>query len=346
MKADTRTSLREDPDAIAAKWVGRLDAGLTPEEQVELRQWRTDDVRNEAAFARFQATWSALGRARRTGAAAVLTKQLTALAHRQRRRRFAAAGAGLALLLAVGLSRWAHAPSLAVASSASQVVLLGPERRELPDGSKIEYPAGSVFSVDYSGPVRRVILSQGEALFQVAKNPDRAFVVEVAGVEVRAVGTAFSVQLGHEAVDVLVTEGTVRVEPSRVATGTIAAAANPPPEPEAAVLTVGQKTVVPLSASSAPAAVTVASPDEVSARLAWRNPRVEFSGARFSEVVAVMNKYNRVQFVIGDSTLADVPMSGLFRADDPETFLRMLESGFGVKAEHRSSEQIVLRKAP
>jgi len=110
------------------------------------------------------------------------------------------------------------------------------------------------------------------------------------------------------------------------------------------VLTVGQKTIVPLSASSSPAAVTDAAPDEVSARLAWRNPRVEFSGARFSEVVAVMNKYNRIQFVIGDSTLADVPMSGLFRADDPETFVQMLESGFGVKAEHRSSGQIVLRR--
>lgn len=346
MRADTRNSPPEDPDAIAAKWVGRLDAGLTPQEQVELQRWRTADLRNEEAFARFQATWLALGRARRTGAAPALNLELTALARRQRRRRFAAAGAGLALLIAVGVSWRAHAPSSAVASSTPQVVLLGPERRELPDGSTIEYPAGAVFSVDYSGPLRRVILSQGEALFQVAKNPDRGFVVAAAGVEVRALGTAFSVQLGQEAVDVLVTEGTVRVEPSRPAAGAAASAATPPPEPEAAVLTVGQKTVVPLSASSSPAAVTAAAPDEVSARLAWRNPRVEFSGARFSDVVAVMNKYNRVQFVIGDSTLADVPMSGLFRADDPETFVQMLESGFGVKAEHRSSGQIVLRKTP
>lgn len=346
MKPDTRNSPPEDPDAIAAKWVGRLDAGPTPEEQVELQRWRADDVRNEAAFARFQATWSELGRARRTGVAPALSRQLTELARKQRRRRFAVAGASLAILLAVGVSWWARAPSSAVASSTPQVVLLGPERRELPDGSTIEYPAGSVFSVDYSGQLRRVILRQGEAMFHVAKNPARSFVVEVAGVEVRALGTAFSVQLGREAVDVLVTEGTVSVEPPRPANGAAVPAGNPPPEPGAAVLTVGQKTIVPLSASSSPATVTAAAPDEVSARLAWRNPRVEFSGARFSEVVTVMNKYNKVQFVIGDSTLADVPMSGLFCADDPETFVRMLESGFGVRAEHRSSGQIVLRKAP
>jgi transmembrane sensor len=189
-------------------------------------------------------------------------------------------------------------------------------------------------------------LSKGEGLFQVAKNPERAFVVAAAGVEVRALGTAFSVQVGQEAVDVLVTEGTVRVESPRAAIAGKASGSTPDLMPEAAVLTVGQKAIVPLSPSGTASAVTAVEPEEVAERLAWRNPRVEFSGAPFSAVVAVMNRHNRVQFVIGDSTLGQVPMSGLFRADDPETFVRMLEAGFGVKAEHRSPGQILLRKAP
>jgi len=71
---------------------------------------------------------------------------------------------------------------------------------------------------------------------------------------------------------------------------------------------------------------------------------VEFSGAPLSEVVTVLNRYNRTKFVLGDAELAKVPLSGLFRADDTETFMRMLETGFGIASEQRGGE-IVLRKA-
>jgi transmembrane sensor len=346
MNRDTRNSSAEDPDAVAATWVGRLDSGLTPEEEAELQGWRAADPRHEAAFDRFQEMWSALGRPRRTGAAPELTRELTALARRQRRRRFAVAGAGVAVLLAASASWWSHlAAFLPAGSSAPQVVLLIPERRALPDGSTIDYPAGAVISIDYSDDVRRVVLSRGEGLFQVANNPARPFVVEAAGVEVRALGTAFSIQIGREAVDVLVTEGTVSVERPRAATGGATSSIQPNPASEAAVLSVGQKAIVPLSAGSA-GAVTAVDAAEIAARLAWRSPRVEFSGAPFADVVAVINRHNRTQFIIDDPTLGQVPMSGLFRADDPETFLRMIEAGLGVKAEHRSPGQIHLRKAP
>jgi transmembrane sensor len=346
MSGDTRKFVPEDLDTTAAKWIGRLDSGLTPEEEVELGRWRAADRRNEAAFARFRATWCALGRARRTGGAPELNRQLTALTRKQRRRRFAIAGASLAILMAAAVSWWASGALLLPARSSTQpMVLLIPERRALPDGSTIEYRSGTVFSVDYSGELRRVVLRDGEALFEVAKNPERAFVVDAAGVEVRALGTAFSVQISQETVDVLVTEGSVRVEPRRPAIGGNARESAPNLEPDAAILTVGQKTIVPLT-TTGPAVVTSVEPDEVAKRLAWRNPRVEFSGAPFSAVVAVMNRHNRIQFVIDDASLDQVPMSGLFRADDPETFVRMLEAGFGVKAERATSGQVLLRKAP
>lgn len=346
MSGDTRNSLPEDLDAIAAKWIGRLDSGLTSDEENELERWRAADRRHEEAFARFQATWRALGRARRTGAASELTRQLTTLARKQRRRRFAVAGASLAVLMAAGVSWWApRALFSSPPSSTEQVVLLIPERRTLPDGSTIEYRSGTVFVVDYSGELRRVVLSKGEGLFEVVKNSNRAFVVEAAGAEVHALGTAFSVHVSQEAVDVLVTEGSVRVEPPGRAIVENASGSAADAKPNAAVLTVGQKAIVPLTATGLATAVTTVEPEEVAKRLAWRNPRVEFSGAPFSTVIAVMNRHNRVQFVIDDSSLDQVPMSGLFRTDDPETFVRMLEAGFGVKAEHLSSGQILLRKA-
>jgi transmembrane sensor len=42
--------------------------------------------------------------------------------------------------------------------------------------------------------LRQVKLDRGEAWFQVAKDPQRPFVVESGPVRVRAVGTAFSVR--------------------------------------------------------------------------------------------------------------------------------------------------------
>lgn len=48
----------------------------------------------------------------------------------------------------------------------------------------------------------------------MAKDPDRPFIVNIAGFDVRAVGTVFSVKLSKNEVDVIVTEGIVNVQPS------------------------------------------------------------------------------------------------------------------------------------
>jgi transmembrane sensor len=95
--------------------------------------------------------------------------------------------------------------------------------------------------------------------------------------------------------------------------------------------------------AATPPAVQTVAPAQIAERLAWLNPRVEFSGAPLSEVVTVLNRYNATRFTLGDPVLAGVPLSGLFRADDPETFTRLLETGFGITSERRGDE-VVLRK--
>jgi transmembrane sensor len=57
-----------------------------------------------------------------------------------------------------------------------------------------------------------------------------------------------------------------------------------------------------------------------------------------------MNRYNRVQFVIEDPALRSLEVSGYFRANNHETFLRLIEQGFGLKSD-RDGEKILLRKA-
>jgi len=82
---------------------------------------------------------------------------------------------------------------------------------------------------------------------------------------------------------------------------------------------------------------------DFSAKLAWRSPRLEFSGTRLGEAVALINRYNRVQFVIEDPELANLRVSGVFGAVNTDAFVRVLEASFDVQSERRSDHEIVLR---
>ncbi len=158
---------------------------------------------------------------------AVLAKPLTASAavrceleaelKRARRRRVRVIAGALCVVLMAGVigqsvfwrgeQAW---PAVETAAQSSAVVSR-PEKRVLPDGSVVELKEGASIAVDFNAATRRVALQRGEAYFQVAGNPVRPFVVSAGSIEARAVGTAFTVQLGSSAVEVLVTEGRVAV---------------------------------------------------------------------------------------------------------------------------------------
>lgn len=349
-------------EAEACAWIARQDAGLSPAERSELERWRSADPRHAEALHRFGATWSALGRPRRTGSSAVLATELRTLGRRRRNRRFGVTAGLAALALLAGVTWWPRSrPGGAGQPGVARAILLVPERRTLADGSVLEFPAGAKFAIDFGSHVRRVVLERGAAHFEIARDPARPFIVAAAGIEVRAIGTAFAVHLDPQAVEVLVTEGHVEVTtdadrdavvgrqaPSGAAIPARgAAAATPRPAPAVIPVDSGNRIVMARSVTPATApapAVHKVEDAEIARRLAWRSPRVEFSGAPLTEVVALLNRYHAVQFVIADPALESVPLSGLFRASDTAAFLRILEVSFEVKSEQRGN-QIILRKA-
>jgi transmembrane sensor len=83
---------------------------------------------------------------------------------------------------------------------------------------------------------------------------------------------------------------------------------------------------------------------EVEDRLAWRIPRLEFSGTPLTEVVAMINRHNTQQLVIADPLLESLALSGIVRADKVDALLALLQSEFGVKCE-RGADTIILRSA-
>lgn len=323
-------------EGVAAEWLVRRNGGLTPTDVARFETWLAADDRHRAALAELEGAWSTLSFPGKAGQAAEARRQLAARAARRKRRRFAGAGAALILAVAsvVGFvtGRFSgHEP--AVASS----VTPRPNSRMLPDGSTVELNAGAEIAVEFTEALRAVRLMRGEALFAVTKNPARPFVVSAGGVSVRAVGTAFAVRHGAAQIDVLVTEGRVaveRVDPVVVPGGQ---AAKP------IFVAAGGRVEVPADVSRAPVvAGALLSATEMAEALSWRGRRVEFTHTTLTDAVALFNRQNRVQIAIGDGAVGRIAISGIFWADDPESFVRLLESGFNVRAS-RAGDAIALR---
>jgi len=194
--------------------------------------------------------------------------------------------------------------------------------------------AGAQVDVRYSPHERRVHLVAGEAHFAVARNPARPFIVVAGPYAVRAVGTAFVVTQGDAAMAVLVTEGRVRLDASAGEAGTAALTQ----------LDAHQHAVVQGPAGETPAVVVrELAPAEMEQALAWQSVRLEFADVPLREAIAAFNRFNAQQLVIGSAATGEIVIGGVFRADNLDTFVRLLDVGFDVAAETRG-HQIVLRQ--
>lgn len=302
---------------------------------------RTEDGRPKTDAGRSALDWAVSH-----GAVDAVFAEVDHQLRRRRNRRIAVATGCIAALLIAGFI-WQAQPMAPTATAVPVNAMVSmPVKRTLPDGSIVELKDGAQITFDYSGELRRVTLQKGEAHFAVAKNQERPFVVEAAGVEVRAVGTAFSVQLGHQAVEVLVTEGRVAIEQGEVG----AVAPNGPgtlegkrPYPVTFV-DAGSRCVVEITPETAtPPQVAGMSASEQAERLAWRVPRLEFSGTPLAQAIPMFNEHVRVKLVLNDASMESLELSGVLRADNTDSLLRLLDVEFGITAERRG-EEIVLRK--
>jgi transmembrane sensor len=329
----------ESPEAearsqAAAEWLVRRDRGLSAAEQDDFLAWLAADPRHGewlALHRRLMGNFDALATWRPEHSEAA-NPDLLAPARRQVRWWMPVAlGAAAALAALVAVPRSPRAPVPAVAGEAEA------KRRILEDGSAVELNRGTVVTAAFSAAERRTALVQGEAFFSVAKNPRRPFVVEVAEVEVRAIGTAFTVRRDAAAVVVLVTEGRVAVT-RKGADGASG---------ERVEVSAGQKATQALGAKPgvASAAVVSAVPAQAMAQPTnWQSHLLDFSGAPLSVAIEELNRRNRVQFVLGDPELATMPIVASIRSDNVEGFARFLESSPALSVERKGDAEIVVRK--
>jgi transmembrane sensor len=334
----------------AAAWILRRDRGLTAAEQDEFSQWLATDPKHGACFARHRRDWDRLDQLAEWQPRHSPRPNPDLLAPPSKRLHWmlpltlASAAAALIVFVYVPWPRTAVAPNTAFPAVSFALI----EERLLEDGSKIKLNRGAVVTANFTPGERLVRLERGEANFEVAKNPKWPFIVDAGRVRVRAVGTAFDVRLGEAAIAVLVTEGRVQInapgvlanpdDPSR--DSALSATTETTPIVEA-----GQRAVVSLAPAGGPPRVVQVSVDDVERLLAWQPRLLDFTTTPLSEILAEFNRHNPVQLSLADPDLATLRISASFRSDNIEGFVRLLGSSFGVRAERRGVNEIVLLKS-
>lgn len=330
-----------DIEQTAAAWLARRDGGAWSDaEQAALERWLQLDTAHRVAFLRLQAAWSAAGRLRALGAGARTgppprkpargaerrEQMLQALQTPARRARSGRAPrrwlqlAAVATLAACALffvrllppQEPIHAVTYASAPGVVRTLTLD-------DGSHATLSSDSRIEVRFSAHARDVSLRRGEAIFEVAKNPQRPFRVAAEGYRAIAVGTRYSVRRDGADLRVVVTEGTVRLEsPGSARRGRPSVLL-----PAGSVATVQGNDVLVRSLPLA----------QVRELLDWRNGVLAFRDAPLSEVAAEFNRFNTRKLVVADPQAAALRIGGSFRWDNEEGFVRLLEAGFPVRAE-------------
>jgi transmembrane sensor len=309
--------LRRSPECVRAF----LQVSAFWEDAGAFEKWAKLDTDGLIARARAEQNVVHLDTAARDRAAAE-PKTETVVRPRAVKRAWLAAAAGI-FAVGVGLVTWYSAYVASVYTTG-----IGEQRSiTLEDGSLVELNARSRLRVRFTEKSRSVDLVEGQALFTVAKNPARPFVVTTNDTRVRAVGTRFDVYRKRAGTVVTVVEGRVAVSLTQ----------RPTRDSDLAQLMLGagqQTTVSPIDIAP-PASVDTA------IATAWTEKKLVFESAPLREVVEEFNRYNRRQLVIRDPDLFDFHVSGVFPSADSNRVVEFLRQRFGVVI-NSTGEQIEL----
>jgi transmembrane sensor len=210
---------------------------------------------------------------------------------------------------------------------------------ELPDGSQVWINSGSNLKYDNfsNGSLREVTLD-GEAYFDVKRNPSKPFIVHTNGIDIRVLGTAFNVKAYHDenAIEATLIHGSIEVSNLR--------------EPNApkVLLKPHEKLVfnkinalpnstTNLTNANAPtklavdkSAITIkpvlnVTADSAIHEIAWVYNRLEFEEESFYTLIRKMERWFDVEIIINSNKLRNISITGSFQNETLEQALKGLQ---------------------
>jgi transmembrane sensor len=209
----------------------------------------------------------------------------------------------------------------------------------LRDGSRVTLGAKTELAVQFGHCSRTITLNNGEALFNVAHDPQCPFIVIAGGGAITALGTEFSVRRTLDRVTVQVAEGSVNVQPRD------ALVAVPWPKDlemprvawSDAKLTEGQE--VTYAGSQKRSAVASEDPNVATA---WLDGRRVYRHEPLAYLVADIGRYFDEPIEV-DHDVGDLQFTGLVYESQVKKFLQDLEIIFPVKVVRTDENRIVIR---
>jgi transmembrane sensor len=301
---DVHSKHQSSPGDDAAQWFARLHApDCTGRDRAEFEAWLRADTRHWRAYAEAERV------ARRFDQLIEADEALSAMAAdalhagaepapRPRWRLPAAIAASVvvtmfALRLADPFEQPATAEQRYANTTDRQYVVT------LADDSVVHLDVGSELVVDLAGRERRLSLERGRALFEVAHDSARPFVVTAGGTRTTALGTVFQVERDAERVVVVLTEGSVAVTPAKDRYAW------------REMLVPGEQISL-ANERAAPVRHTV----DGTVKTSWSRGRLVFRGTPLAEAIEEINRYSGRKLRLADASLADLHVGGTFFAGD------------------------------
>ena len=216
--------------------------------------------------------------------------------------------AGVLLLLAQDYIQSEHV----VTTGASQL-----HHRTLPDGTAVHVDAHSKVEVEYTDDARIVHVYEGDAVFDVAKDPKRPFIAKTQWVDVLAVGTRFGVSVGA-VVTTTVSEGVVKVTSHH---GNVRK-------------TVTVKAGEELRVSGGGLGLLHIARVDAERKLQWTSGWLMLGGLTVSESVRQMNRRNRMQIVLESPRLGEQVITfGRVKVDSPESYAKAVADQYHLQVD-------------
>lgn len=315
-------------EEAAAAWDARLrGARASFRDRRAFHAWLKEDPEHRATHDRLQTALSALRAHADLPELSALRDEARFSVHENRRRRLAtiltASAAAVLLCILLFATQTERGSELAGRIAGDSIYATSPHERTrvtLDDGSVVTLDAGTRVAARFGAVRRDIRLLAGHALFQVAKDPKRPFVVHAGGRTITALGTVFDVRVSPEEFRVTLAEGAVAVRPVRQGRGAREQILKP------------NQQLIARTGGGAPELRVVDTDKAVS----WADGQVFFENEPLASAAQQMNLYSHQKITVRPS-VADLRISGMFHTSNRQGFLDALEIALPVEV--RRDEQ-------
>lgn len=300
------------------------DSGVE-EDWAQVYRWIEQDPAHGMAFARVEAGWDmaealchAPQHASQNSANDDEDAPAPAQTPRLSRRAFGALAAGSGMAAAASLALWHMARTERYSTRVGEARLI-----HLADGSKIRLNTDSMIDVRLQKDSRAIHFLKGEAQFDVARDPQRPFLVTARDGAVQALGTVFNLRQRKDFTELTVIAGQVAVLDGGTAEATVPAGAS-------AMIRAATVSVMKLT------------PVDLERRTSWQQGKIHLDGETLAQAVDEFNRYRTRPLVIGDPDLSSLRMGGMFSAAHSDDFVEALKQSFGIRVMEGNDGAVIL----